>query len=78
MSKICQLTGKTVIVGNKVSFSNRKTRRKFNPNLQLKKFFIPETGEWVRLKVSTSAIKTINKIGIYKALVKAVNAGHLA
>ncbi len=78
MSKICQLTGKKVIVGNKVSFSNRKTRRKFCPNLQVKKFFIPETGEWVRLKVSTSAIKTINKKGIYATLVDAVNAGHLS
>ncbi|MBC7412195.1 MAG: 50S ribosomal protein L28 [Bacteroidia bacterium] len=78
MSKICQLTGKSVIVGNSVSFSNRKTRRKFNPNLQLKKFFIPETGEWVRLKVSTSAIKNINKKGIYKCLVDAVNQGHLS
>ncbi|HNU48354.1 MAG TPA: 50S ribosomal protein L28, partial [Bacteroidia bacterium] len=52
MSRICDLTGKTSIVGNNISFSNRKTKRRFNPNLQTKKFFIPETGEWVTLKVS--------------------------
>ena len=68
MSKICVLTGKKSIVGNNVSFSNRKTKRKFNPNLQLKRFFNPETGEWIRLKVSTSAIRTINKKGIAAVL----------
>ena len=78
MSKICQLTGKKSIVGNKVSFSNTKTKRKFMPNLQVKKFFIPETGEWIRLKVSTSAIKNINKNGITAELRKAVLNGHLA
>ena len=61
MSKICDLTGKKSIVGNSVSFSNKKTKRRFNPNLQLKKFYMPETGEWITLKVSTSAIRTINK-----------------
>lgn len=78
MSKVCQLTGKKSIVGNKVSFSNKKTKRKFMPNLQVKKFFIPETGEWIRLKVSTSAIKNINKNGITSELRKAVNNGHLS
>lgn len=72
MSKICDLTGKTSIVGNNVSFSNRKTKRRFNPNLQTKKFFIPETGEYIRLKVSTSAIRTINKLGISAAIDKAL------
>lgn len=64
MSRICELTGKKAIVGNNVSFSKRKTRRKFNPNLQVKRFFNPETGEWIKLKVSTSALRTINKKGI--------------
>ncbi len=77
MSKICDLTGKTSIGGNKVSFSNHKTKRRFNPNLQNKKFFIPETGEFVRLKVSTSAIRTINKLGISAAIEKAIRKGHL-
>ena len=77
MSKVCQITGKKSIVGNKVSFSNKKTKRKFNPNLQVKKFFIPETGEWIRLKVSTSGIKTINKKGITAVLNEAAEKGHL-
>ncbi|HQV00002.1 MAG: 50S ribosomal protein L28 [Bacteroidia bacterium] len=77
MSKICDLTGKTSIVGNSVSFSNRKTKRRFNPNLQTKKFFIPETGEYIRLKVSTSALRTINKLGISAAIDKAIRKGSL-
>ncbi len=78
MSKICQITGKRSIVGNSVSFSNKKTKRKFYPNLQKKKFFIPETGEWIWLKVSTAGIKNINKNGIYNTLVKAVKKGHIS
>ncbi len=72
MSKVCDLTGKKAMVGHKVSHSNRKTKRKFNPNLKVKKFFVPEFGEWVTLKVSTSAIRTINKkgIGVYLEQIK--------
>ena len=72
MSKICDITGKRVMVGNNVSHSNRKTKRKFNPNLQTKKFFIPESGEWITLKVSTSALRTIDKNGITSVLKKAL------
>ncbi|MFN5370545.1 MAG: 50S ribosomal protein L28 [Bacteroidia bacterium] len=68
MSKICQLTGKKAISGNNVSFSNRKTRRRFNPNLVTKKFFIPEEDAWITIRLSTSALRTINKIGISEAL----------
>lgn len=77
MSKVCDLTGKSSIVGNNVSHSNRKTKRRFNPNLQIKKFFMPETGEWITLKVSTSAIRTINKIGITAAITRAIVKGKL-
>jgi len=77
MSRICDLTGKKAITGNKVSHSNRKTKRRFNPNLQVKKFFLPETGEWITLKVSTSALKTINKIGITDAITRAIVKGSL-
>ena len=73
MSKVCQLTGKRPISGNNVSHSNRKTKRRFLPNLQKKRFFIPETNQWVTLKVSTSALRTIDKLGIYQYL-KAVEA----
>ena len=72
MSRVCQITGKKVMVGNNVSHSNRKTKRKFNPNLQTKKFFIPESGEWITLKVSTSALRTIDKNGITSVLKKAL------
>ena len=77
MSRICDLTGKTSIVGNNISFSNRKTKRRFNPNLQTKKFFIPETGEWVTLKVSASAIRTINKQGISACINSLIKKGHI-
>lgn len=64
MSRICQITGKKAMVGNNVSHSNKKTKRKFNINLVKKKFFLPEEDKWVTLKVSTSALRTINKKGI--------------
>ena len=64
MARICDITGKKVMAGNNVSHSNKKTKRKFYPNLQTKKFFIPESGEWITLKVSTNALRTIDKKGI--------------
>ena len=70
MSKICELTGKKPRVGNNVSHANNKTKRKFNPNLQKKRFYIPEEDRWVTLKVSTSALRTINKKGIMNVLKK--------
>ena len=68
MSRVCQLTGKRPISGNNVSHSNRRTRRRFLPNLITKRFFIPETSQWVTLKISTSALRTINKLGIHEYL----------
>ena len=64
MSRICEITGKKAIVGNKVSHSNAKTKRKFNVNLQVKRFFLPEENKWITLRLSTSALRTINKNGI--------------
>ncbi len=75
MARICDLTGKKAMTGNNVSFSNKKTRRKFNPNLHTKKFFVPELGEWITLKVSTSALRTIDKLGISGAIEKAIRKG---
>ena len=75
MSRICQLTGKKSIVGNNVSHSNAKTKRRFNPNLQTKRFFIPEENIWVTLKVSTSVLRTIDKKGITAVLRDAINKG---
>ncbi|MDE0472251.1 MAG: 50S ribosomal protein L28 [Ekhidna sp.] len=71
MSKICDITGKRPRVGNNVSHSNIKTKRRFNPNLQKKRFYIPEEDKWIILKVSTTALRTINKNGISAVLKKA-------
>ncbi len=64
MARVCQVTGKKPIVGNSVSHSNIKTKRRFLPNLQKKRFFFAEEDRWVTLKVSTDAIRTINKNGL--------------
>ena len=77
MSRICQITGKKVMVGNNVSHANNKTKRKFYPNLQTKKFFVPETGETVILKVSAKAIRTINKKRIAAVLAEAKANGNI-
>lgn len=77
MSRICEITGKGMIVGNKVSHSNIKTKRRFYPNLQVKKFFIPEEDKWITLKVSTSAIRTISKNGISAVIKEARAKGFL-
>lgn len=71
MSRVCQITGKRPRVGNNVSHANNKTKRKFYPNLFKKKFYIPEEDRWVTLKVSSTALKTINKNGISAVLKKA-------
>lgn len=76
MARVCQLTGKKVMTGNNVSHSNRKTKRKFYPNLITKKFYIPEEDSFITLKISTSALRTINKKGIY-ACVKEARANGL-
>ncbi|MFQ3212623.1 MAG: large subunit ribosomal protein L28 [Marivirga sp.] len=77
MARVCQITGKRPQVGNNVSHSNNKTRRRFLPNLQKKRFYIPEEDKWVTLKVSTSAIRTINKNGITSVLKKARENGKI-
>jgi large subunit ribosomal protein L28 len=68
MARECQLTGKKPMTGHKVSHSNVKTKRRFLPNLQKKKFYIPETDQWIQMNVSTSAIRNIDKLGIYQYL----------
>ena len=77
MSRICELTGKKAMTGHSVSFSNRKTKRRFNPNLHVKKFFVPEMGGWISLKVSTSALRTINKKGISAVLKEVLKKGKI-
>jgi large subunit ribosomal protein L28 len=77
MSRVCQISGKRPRVGNNVSHANNKTKRRFYPNLQKKRFFIPEEDRWITLKVSTSAMRTINKNGISAVLKKAQKSGNL-
>ncbi|MEY3237985.1 MAG: hypothetical protein RI883_2086 [Bacteroidota bacterium] len=77
MSRICQLTGKSVMVGNNVSHSKRRTKRKFYPNLISKKFFLPEEERFVTLKISTSALRNINKKGISAVVKEAREKGYL-
>jgi len=73
MSRVCELTGKKAMVGNNVSHAKNRTKRTFDANLIKKRFFIPAEDKWVTLKVSTSALKTINKIGI-EAMLKEARA----
>lgn len=71
MSRVCQITGKRPRTGNNVSHANNKTKRKFYPNLHKKRFYIPEEDKWITLKVSSTALRTINKNGITAVLKKA-------
>ena len=73
MSKVCTLTGKRPISGNNVSHSNRNPKRRCVPNIQKKRFYVAEHDKWVTLKVSTSAMRTINKIGLV-AYIKKLDA----
>lgn len=77
MSRVCELTGKRAIVGNNVSHAMNRTKRKFNVNLVKKRFYIPEEDKWVTLKVSTSALKNINKKGISAVIKEAREKGFL-
>lgn len=65
MARVCQVTGKKPMSGHHVSHSNIKTKRKFNPNLQTKRFFLAEEDKWITLKVSAEAIRSINKKGLF-------------
>ena len=64
MSRRCQLTGKSPMAGNNVSHANNKTRRRQFPNLQSKRVFVPELNRWVRIRLSTRALRTLNKKGL--------------
>ncbi|WP_340199261.1 50S ribosomal protein L28 [Ascidiimonas sp. W6] len=77
MSRVCELTGKKAMVGNNVSHAMNKTKRRFDANLTKKRFYIPEEDRWVTLKVSTSAIKNINKKGITAVLKEARAKGFI-
>lgn len=77
MSRVCQITGKKAMTGNNVSHANNRTKRKFNPNLQTKKFFLEEEDRWIELKVSAHGLRIISKKGLKKALKDAVEKGYI-
>ena len=77
MARICQITGKKALTGNNVSHSNRKTKRKFYPNLHVKKFYLEDEDRWVTLKVSSAGIRLINKKGVKACLKEALQKGYL-
>jgi len=73
MSKRCELTGTTVMVGNNVSHANNRTKRRFLPNLQKKRIWIPEEKRFVTMTITARALKTLDKKG-YAAMIKDLNA----
>ncbi len=77
MSRICQITGKKALVGNHVSHSNKRVKRMFYPNMMRKKFYLPEEDRWITLKVSTSGIRIINRVGLKNALEQAKQKGFI-
>ena len=77
MSKTCEITGKKVMFGNNVSKSLNRTKRRFDVNLIKKRFFIPDENKWITLKISASALKTINKTGICEVLKEARKQGKI-
>ena len=64
MARVCKITGKRPMVGNNVSHANNKTKRRFLPNLQYRKFWVESENRWVRLRISNAALRTIDKVGI--------------
>lgn len=75
MSRVCQITGKTAMVGNNVSHSKRRTKRKFDVNLFKKKYYLPDEDRWVKLTVSAAGMRTINKNGLKVAMKSAQEKG---
>ncbi|MCF8358960.1 MAG: 50S ribosomal protein L28 [Prolixibacteraceae bacterium] len=78
MSQVCQITGKKMMVGNNVSHSKRRTKRRFYPNLFTKKFYFAEEDRWINLKVSAAGIRTINKNGLSASLKEAREKGFIS
>ncbi len=78
MSRVCQVTGKRPMTGNNVSHANNRTRRRFLPNLQHHRFWVESENRWVRLRVTTNAIRTIDKNGIDAVLADLRARGEVA
>ena len=69
MAQVCQVTGKGPMVGNNVSHANNKTKRRFMPNLQYRRFFVESENRWLRLRVSSAGLRIIDKKGIDTVLI---------
>ncbi|HEY6898428.1 MAG TPA: 50S ribosomal protein L28 [Rhodocyclaceae bacterium] len=78
MSRVCQVTGKGPMVGNNVSHANNKTKRRFLPNLQSRRFWIESEKRFVRLRVTNAALRTIDKKGIEVVLAELRERGEAA
>jgi large subunit ribosomal protein L28 len=77
MAKVCRVTGKGPMVGNNVSHANNKTKRRFLPNLQYRRFWVESENRWVRLRISNAGLRTIDKLGIDAVLADLRAQGHL-
>jgi large subunit ribosomal protein L28 len=77
MSKVCQVTGKKAVVGNNVSHSKRRTKRKFMANLFTKRYYLQEENRWITLKVSAAGMRKINKNGLAAVLKEAKEKGYI-
>ena len=77
MARVCQVTGKGPMVGNNISHANNKTKRRFLPNLQYRRFWVESENRWVRLRISTAALRLIDKVGIDQVLVDLRARGEL-
>ena len=64
MARVCQVSGKAPMVGHHVSHANNKTKRRFMPNLQYRRFWVESENRWVRLRLTTAGLRTVDKIGI--------------
>ena len=75
MSKVCEITGKKVVSGNRVSHAMNHTKRTFQPNLHRKKYYVPSEDKFVTIRVSAAGMRTIDKLGIQEALKRAKDKG---
>ena len=75
MARVCQVTGKKPMVGNNISHANNKTKRRFLPNLQNRKFWVESENRWVSMRITNAALRTIDKNGIEAVLAEMRAAG---
>ena len=70
MTRVCEVTGKKTVTGNNVSHANNRTRRRFLPNLQNRRFWVQSENRWVSMRISGAALRTIDKLGIDAVIAK--------